>query len=590
MGEGGTSSAAAALATLDLWAPVSTDALPRALVDAIENADWTTAKAEFQSLFDALNTDGVYGRSLLQLARRLPLGIDPVFDRYRASAAIDYGDWDDLRRCMAEAPIGAIELEMARSTFLAAVSEKPRAITASPIDALFLADELLISSRMGWLRQWARRLPAMDAAQRFSRPDVPLGRHFRMRQLHHAAMLAVGEAHAGCLDTAAALGHEATRLGDDGEPLRDLANDLRLCVLVAMGEARPPSSLRLFERSPKADGVSPLGTYQWIQYLSPFLLLCGEGVLADAAKIMQRIATRFGSPKMQLVSEAWLVAGQVLTSGRASQRTDLPALLSGARGAGVGLRVLPELLSALLSKRYSGFHETERLARQAGMVWAQVAALIWMVALDPTPRTGVQLARLLRATGWRRPVFVPDNVLNDAALGLLSLGIRGQPLIELALASGRGATAIEVASRHATDTALDAKVREVALEALVRIGTTSARRVVADVTRAAPDLARRAGVTADPAPRAAGLTDREIEVLNLAGHGMTNRQIADRLTLSHHTVARHLSNARDKLGAANRADAAVRLGRLAEPTLSKERTDDSGGRSPGYPLRIGRGN
>ena len=576
MGEGEAPSAAAALADLDLWAPVSTEGLPRALVDAIENAEWTVVKTQLQSVFDALNTDGVHGRSLLQLARRLPLGIDPVFDRYRASAAIDYGDWDDLRRCMAAAPIGAIELEMARSTFLAAVSEKPRKITASPIDALFLADELLITSRMGWLRQWARRLPAMDAVPRFSRPDVALGRHFRMRQLHHTAMLAAAEAHSGSLETAIALGREATRLGDEGEPLRDVADDIRAVALVALGESEVPVSLRLFQRSATPRGLSPLGTFQWIHWLTPFLLLCEPVILNDSTLLFQRIAARFGSPKMQLIAESWVVAAQIRNTARPTRATDLRALLSGSRRADVGLRVLPELLSAFVSHRYSGFQEAERLARQAGVVWAQVAALTWMVALDPSARTAAQLIRLLRASGWRRPVLVPEAVLGDAVLGLLSLGVRGQALIELALASGRGPAATEVAARHAADASLDIGVRAAALEALGRIGTSHARHLLADVARTSPEVARLAGIAEARAPRVAGLSDREIEVLDLAGRGMTNRQIADRLTLSHHTVARHLSNARDKLGAANRADAAVRLGRLTDP-VGQEPTDASAG-------------
>ena len=55
------------------------------------------------------------------------------------------------------------------------------------------------------------------------------------------------------------------------------------------------------------------------------------------------------------------------------------------------------------------------------------------------------------------------------------------------------------------------------------------------------------------------LSEREIEVLRLAADGLTNRQIGDRLYLSPHTVARHIVNARLKLGAANRTEAATRL-------------------------------
>ena len=560
MRQGGTPQTVSTFAAVDLWASVSTAALPSALVDSIERSDWSQARVELQSQLDSLNTDGIHGRSLLQLARRLPLGIDPVFDRYRASVAIDYGDWDDLRRCMAAAPIGAGELEMARSTFLSAVSEEPKVATTSPLEALFLPDELLISSRMGWLRQWARRLPSMDATGRFSRPDIPAGRHFRVRQLHHAALLAAAESHAGSLETAAALGHEAMRLGDEGEPLRDIASDIRSATLVAMGEGAPTSSLKLFERTGTAQGLSPLGTFQWIHYLSPFLPLFGDGAVRVSAEMLQRIASRFGSPKMQLIAEAWVVAAQVLE--QSGERTDLRALLSSTRRAGVGLRVLPELLNAFVSRRYSGFQESERLARQAGMVWAQVVALIWMTALDPSPRASRNLLRLLTATGWRRPVFVPDTVVADAVVGMVASGVRGQAIVELALAGKSVTIAADIAMAHASDQRLPSTIRAAAIEALGKIGTSHSRRLMEQLARGGDDTGAAAKAMLAPPSRAVGLTDREAEVIDLVGRGMTNREIAARLSLSHHTVARHLSNARDKLGAVNRADAAVRLGRL----------------------------
>jgi DNA-binding NarL/FixJ family response regulator len=51
-------------------------------------------------------------------------------------------------------------------------------------------------------------------------------------------------------------------------------------------------------------------------------------------------------------------------------------------------------------------------------------------------------------------------------------------------------------------------------------------------------------------------------VLQFAAHGLTNREIAERLSLSQHTIARHLANARVKLGAANRTEAALKLEQL----------------------------
>jgi DNA-binding CsgD family transcriptional regulator len=54
-----------------------------------------------------------------------------------------------------------------------------------------------------------------------------------------------------------------------------------------------------------------------------------------------------------------------------------------------------------------------------------------------------------------------------------------------------------------------------------------------------------------------GLTHREAEVLRLLASGLTNRQIAEQLALSVHTVARHVNNVYAKIAARNRADAAA---------------------------------
>ncbi len=56
----------------------------------------------------------------------------------------------------------------------------------------------------------------------------------------------------------------------------------------------------------------------------------------------------------------------------------------------------------------------------------------------------------------------------------------------------------------------------------------------------------------------AGLTAREVEVLSLVAEGLSNRQIAEKLIVSEHTVHRHLSNVYAKLGVSSRA-AAVAL-------------------------------
>jgi len=55
----------------------------------------------------------------------------------------------------------------------------------------------------------------------------------------------------------------------------------------------------------------------------------------------------------------------------------------------------------------------------------------------------------------------------------------------------------------------------------------------------------------------AGLSDREREVLVLVGHGSTNREIAQELYISEHTVKVHLRTILNKLNLRNRQQAAA---------------------------------
>ncbi len=76
------------------------------------------------------------------------------------------------------------------------------------------------------------------------------------------------------------------------------------------------------------------------------------------------------------------------------------------------------------------------------------------------------------------------------------------------------------------------------------------RRVHAGCRIIAPELATEAWTEADP------LTDRERQVLRLAGEGSTSGDIAAQLNLSEGTVRNYLSEAISKVGASNRVEAA----------------------------------
>jgi DNA-binding NarL/FixJ family response regulator len=145
----------------------------------------------------------------------------------------------------------------------------------------------------------------------------------------------------------------------------------------------------------------------------------------------------------------------------------------------------------------------------------------------------------------------------DAALGLAAAGKRGISIIEVAALGDRANVTVEVAMRHIDDAEAPREARIAAVDALGKLGTTRSRELLHRVSRRTDELglvARRILTS-----RAVGttLSERELEVLDLARHGLTNKDIAESLGLSPHTVARHLSNARAKLGAANRTEAAA---------------------------------
>ena len=76
------------------------------------------------------------------------------------------------------------------------------------------------------------------------------------------------------------------------------------------------------------------------------------------------------------------------------------------------------------------------------------------------------------------------------------------------------------------------------------------RRVHSGMRAVAPELAAEAWGESDP------LTDRERQILRLAGEGVSSAGIAAKFHLSEGTVRNYLSEAMSKLGASNRVEAA----------------------------------
>ena len=79
---------------------------------------------------------------------------------------------------------------------------------------------------------------------------------------------------------------------------------------------------------------------------------------------------------------------------------------------------------------------------------------------------------------------------------------------------------------------------------------------------------RQALAPAQPSPAVAGepesvaLSDREREILACVARGLSDREIAEQLVLSPHTVHRHVANIRRKLGRTSRTAAVAEAARL----------------------------
>ena len=83
-----------------------------------------------------------------------------------------------------------------------------------------------------------------------------------------------------------------------------------------------------------------------------------------------------------------------------------------------------------------------------------------------------------------------------------------------------------------------------------------ARKVVAEFARVAPPARRAEAGLAEP------LNAREREILRLVAQGLSNREIAERLSLAQGTVKNYVTTILQKLGARDRTQAALRAREL----------------------------
>jgi DNA-binding NarL/FixJ family response regulator len=118
-------------------------------------------------------------------------------------------------------------------------------------------------------------------------------------------------------------------------------------------------------------------------------------------------------------------------------------------------------------------------------------------------------------------------------------------------ASGEHRDVLETVKAGASGYIVKSASREELIEAVRR---TQAGDAVFSPGLAGLVLGEYRRLAASPGPDTPCLTDREAEILRMVGTGMSYKQIAERLVLSHRTVQNHVQNTLNKLQLHNRVD------------------------------------
>lgn len=153
--------------------------------------------------------------------------------------------------------------------------------------------------------------------------------------------------------------------------------------------------------------------------------------------------------------------------------------------------------------------------------------------------------------------LTPDVVLLDYELGRM----RATEIIGALRALADAPRVLVLTAYHDGETirsVLESGAEGLALKTASPQQTLSAIRQVVDGQLVFPQAARRWLEARGGRSAASDLTAREREVWALLAEGLTNVQIASRLTLSENTVKFHVQHLYQKLGVKNRTEAALR--------------------------------
>lgn len=283
---------------------------------------------------------------------------------------------------------------------------------------------------------------------------------------------------------------------------------------------------------------------------------CVENDLATWRDYMRGVRAQL-LLRQGLWNEAAAEALEVITNDQATPLVRYPALV-----ALVKLRLrrgdpAAEPLLAEMKRFLEKGTELQRLLAYAAIVaeqaWlgeadnAEALRLIELAeTLSPAPAVFAELAC------WRR-LLVPDSDSGDTA-GMAA------PYRLLLAGDWRGAAAVWADFDAPYERALalaqgDEPAQREALEILETLGARPVAQHVRDIMRRNGVIRIARGPRQTTRANGAGLTQRQMEVLQLIERGFSNKRIAEHLTISPKTVDHHVSAVLGKLDAVSRGEA-----------------------------------
>ncbi len=332
--------------------------------------------------------------------------------------------------------------------------------------------------------------------------------------------LNIADAHVGALVLAGRIGEALDVAASARERAADLPGAAHLlgpaiAGRAALGAGRVDEACSLLEQA--AEGLTAAGhALGWgFRYRVPLATaLAMRGGIAQAAAVLDKLCglpRRFRSLDFERsVAQAWVMAG----NGALSEAVDL-LCSAGARAALHG-RFADEVVCLQTAVQFGYRPRDARLPELCALVEGPRAGVAARFAAAACSQDANQLS-----TASNDFADMRDDLAAVDAAALASLAYRERELRGSALASVTRAEAL-------------------------------ARRGGADT----PTLQR----AREPLP----LTEREREIVAMLGHGLTNRDVAERLTLSVRTVEGHIYKAMAKTGTASREELAALLTRYRD--------------------------